>query len=215
MANLYGPRIITDGLVLHLDAGNRKSYPGSGNTWYDLSGNNNNGTLINGPVHNSSNGGVFLLDGVDDYIEITLNLSTQNHTIFGAARYVSIGGRTFSGRLNNWLMGHWSSSTVKYYASGWVTDTNAGEQSDTNWRLYTAVGNYSSDQWTFYVNGSIDTGPNSGGVNGPNGFRIGRYGPTSGEYSNSHISFLTCYNRVLSTQEIQQNYNALKGRFGL
>jgi hypothetical protein len=50
MANLYGPRIVTDGMVFNVDAGNRKSYPGSGNTLYDLSGNGNNGTLTNGPV---------------------------------------------------------------------------------------------------------------------------------------------------------------------
>ena len=48
MANLYGPRIVTDGLVLNLDAGNSKSYPGSGSTWYDLSDNSVNGTGING-----------------------------------------------------------------------------------------------------------------------------------------------------------------------
>ena len=71
MAISYNPRIVTDGLVLALDAGNPKSYPGSGTTWTDLSGNGNNGTLTNGPTYSSANGGSIVFDGVDDYAEIT------------------------------------------------------------------------------------------------------------------------------------------------
>lgn len=62
-----GPNIITDGLVLALDAGNTKSYPGSGTTWNDVSGNGNNGTLINGPTFDTGNGGSVVFDGVDDH----------------------------------------------------------------------------------------------------------------------------------------------------
>jgi hypothetical protein len=215
MAYFHSPRIITDGLIAYLDAANPKSYPGSGTTWYDLTGNGYNGTLTNGPTFSSVNGGVIVLDGINDYINISLNLSTTNHTILGAARYVVASGRTFSGLNNNWLMGHWGTSTVKHYANGWVTDSVSNESSDTNWRTYASVGNYSSDQWTFYVNGSVDTGPNNGGANGPNGLSIGRYAPGNSEYSNSHISYLLAYNRLLSSTEILQNHNALKGRFGL
>jgi hypothetical protein len=63
-----GPNIVTDGLVLALDAGSKKSYAGSGTTWKDLSGNGNNGTLVNGPTFNSANGGSIVFDGVDDYV---------------------------------------------------------------------------------------------------------------------------------------------------
>ena len=58
MATKYSPKIITNGLVLSLDAANNKSYPRSGTTWSDLSGNNNTGTLTNGPTFSDSNGGV-------------------------------------------------------------------------------------------------------------------------------------------------------------
>jgi hypothetical protein len=213
MAYSHSPRIVTDGLIAYLDAANPKSYPGSGTTWYDLVG-NYNGILTNGPTFSSVNGGVIVLDGINDYIDISINLTTTNYTILGAARYVSIGGRTFSAKNNNWLMGHWASSTTKHYAEGWVTDTGGSENSDTSWRTYAAVGNYSSDQWTFYVNGNLDTGPNTGGTNGPNNFAIGSVGGTS-EFSNSHISYLIIYSRLLSSTEILQNHNALKGRFGL
>jgi len=62
-----GPNIVTDGLVLHLDAANAKSYPGTGTTWSDLSGNGNGGTLINGPTFDSGNNGSIVFDGVNDY----------------------------------------------------------------------------------------------------------------------------------------------------
>ena len=66
--NHGGKPIVTDGLVLCLDAANPKSYPGSGTTWTDLSGNGNNGTLVNGVGYNSDNGGSLSFDGVNDYV---------------------------------------------------------------------------------------------------------------------------------------------------
>ena len=69
----HSPRIITDGLVLCLDAANRQSYPGSGTVWTDLAG-SNNGTLTNGPTFSSANGGSIVFDGVDDFIELNQDL---------------------------------------------------------------------------------------------------------------------------------------------
>ena len=62
--------IVTDGLVLYLDAANTKSYTGTGTTWYDLTKNGNNGVLTSGPVYNSENGGNITFDGVDDYVNL-------------------------------------------------------------------------------------------------------------------------------------------------
>ena len=210
----HSPSIVMNNLVLCLDAGNSKSYPGSGTTWYNLIPGGVNGTLTNGPTYSSANGGVIVLDGVNDYIDVPINLTNTNYTIMGAARYVVVGGRTFSGQSNNWLMGHWSSSTQNHFANGWVSGVGAGP-SDTNWRSYATTGNFSGDSWALYVNGVLDAGPNSGGSNGPNGFSIGRYAPGNSEYSNSHISNLLVYDRVLSAAEIQQNFNALRSRFSI
>jgi len=69
-----GPDIVENGLVLYLDAANRRSYPGSGTTWFDLSGNGNNGTLTNGPTFDSANGGSISFDGVNDYVTTPLTL---------------------------------------------------------------------------------------------------------------------------------------------
>ena len=75
MAVGYNPKIITDGLVLCLDAGNTKSYPGSGTSWSDLSGQGNTGTLVNGPTYSSADGGSIVFDGSNDYGSLSsLNL---------------------------------------------------------------------------------------------------------------------------------------------
>ena len=68
MAIKHSPRIVTDGLVAHYDAANTKSYPGSGTTWKDISGNGNDGTLTNGITYSSENGGVLVLNGTSDYV---------------------------------------------------------------------------------------------------------------------------------------------------
>ena len=73
MSIFYNPRIVTDGLVLALDAGNTKSYPGSGTTWTDLSGRGNTGTLTNGPTYSSANGGSIVFDGTNDHVTMSGN----------------------------------------------------------------------------------------------------------------------------------------------
>ena len=75
MAIKHSPRIVTDGLVLYLDAANTKSYPGSGTTWTDISGKSNNGTLTNGPTFDSGNKGTIVFDGSNDYVSETSGLS--------------------------------------------------------------------------------------------------------------------------------------------
>ena len=78
MAGIGGPDIITDGLVLYLDAANSKSYPGSGTTWKDLSGKGNDSALTNGPNYRSTGMGSFLFDGTDDYSTLPYNSSMDN-----------------------------------------------------------------------------------------------------------------------------------------
>ena len=80
MAFSFSSKVVTDGLVLYLDAANTKSYPGSGTAWSDLSRSGNNGTLTNGPTFNSARGGAIVLDGADDYIAINNIQTTSNFT---------------------------------------------------------------------------------------------------------------------------------------
>jgi len=203
---------VTNGLLLYWDAGNLDSYPGTGTTIYDLSGNGNNGTLNNGVGYNQTNGGVLVFDGVDDYaVSNNPNLSATNNTVMGAARYSGgVRGRMINATANNWLMGHWSNSTENYYAEGWVSTPGSGP-SDTNWRIYSALGDVSGDSYSLYVNNSLSVGPNNGGSQGPNGIFINN----GGEPSTGQFSFVLMYNRILTAAEMTQNYNYFKGRFGL
>jgi len=213
---------VTNGLVLYWDAGNLDSYPGTGTTIYDLSGNGNNGTLVNGVTYNQTNGGVLITDGIDDYIYCnTPNLSSTNFTEMGAARYISFvrpgglypGGRMINASSNNWLMGHWGDTVDNYYAEGTITGIN-GSISDLNWRIYAGNGDISGDVYSFYMNNSLYAS-NGGGSAGPNGVMVGKYPLSNLENANGAFSFLLIYNRILTTAEMTQNYNYFKGRFGL
>ena len=213
----YNPMIVRDGLILHLDAANVKSYPGTGSTWYDMSGNGHNGVITGSVPYSTSFGGVLNTPGTTgNYINVTsLNLASVDNTVMVASRYAdaSQNGRILSGLYNNWLLGHHSSGNRRgdYYANGWVYDptTTGGDV----WGIYTGTGNISTDTWELYDNANL-LASNSSGSQGPSGLTIGRYRLDT-EYTNSYIGFVMCYNRVLSAAEIRQNFNALRGRYGI
>ena len=71
MSLSHSPKIVTNGLVLCLDAADQKSYPGTGTTWFDRSGNGNNGTLIGGVGYNSTNAGIIVFDGINDNVSFS------------------------------------------------------------------------------------------------------------------------------------------------
>ena len=107
--------IVSDGLVLWLDAGITPSYPTSGTTWTDLSGNNNNGTLVNGPTYSSTNGGSLVFDGTNDYVNISnsssFNFGSGDFTVESWIRITSLAvyhpileGRT-SASYSNYVFG--------------------------------------------------------------------------------------------------------------
>ena len=208
MAPRYGPKISKDGLLLCVDAANTKSYPGTGTIWKDLSGNGNNGTLVGSPTVSN---GAFQFNG-SNYIQIPgINLSSGPYTVIGAARYSgATRGRMITAISNNWLMGHWGNSVANYYAVGWITGAGAGG-SDTLWRIYAATGNTVTDAWSLYINGVLNTS-NANGTAGPNGLQVPQAG---GEQSIGECGFILAYNRVLTAFEIQENFNALRGRYGL
>lgn len=143
----------------------------------------------------------------------SLNLSSGSYTVMGASRYSgATRGRIISAVNNNWLLGHWGSSTENHYAEGWVSGVGAGSN-DTSWRIYVACGNTASDSWQKYVNGLLIDN-NANGSAGPNGIQLGGYAGTN-EYSDGEVAILLIYNRVLTSAEVQQNFQALRGRFGI
>lgn len=177
--------------------------------WKDSSGNNNHAILTNSPTFSN---GALQFNGAN-YAQVTsVNLASGASTVMGAARYSGgLRGRMITGINNNWLMGHWAAGTENYYAEGWVSSPNPTGSNDTNWRILAATGNTSTDNWQVFVNGIL-THSNTGGSQGPNGIQVPQAG---GEQSIGECGFILAYNRVLTDGEIKQNFNALRGRYGL
>lgn len=214
MGYTNGPRVVTAGLVMYVDAANTKSYPGFGSTWYDLSNNQQNITL--GPsvsFVDSFSGVLNFAKNANGYgRNTTINLSNSDYTIMSFVRKNIVGdfGRTITAQSNNWLLGHHDNTYGDYYADGWVY-AGAGT-SDTVWRMYTGTGAKIADKYSLYINSNLIVSESAAGVGGPVGWNLNNQ---YGQYSDCQIANLMCYNRVLSTAEVLQNYNALKGRFGL
>ena len=226
MALAHSPRIITDGIVLCLDAGNTKSYSGSGTTWTDLSGNGNNGTLVNGVGYNSSNGGSLSFDGSNDYI--TLNSFSSNLT--GSVTFTSWvksaytnpttrGEVLFSAHNNTTNRLRWQiHSTFIFLADitdGGDTTFTHGSLTPNTWHHYALRIDDSSNVITIFLdNNIIATDTFIGWGSGIDRVSIGQeWDSIPSEYLNGLVSNFQAYNRTLSNAEVQQNYNALKGRY--
>lgn len=175
----------------------------------DLSSGGNHGTLSGTMSRSAANGGVVQFSG-SNFISTAVNLASGAYTVFTAARYTVVGGRIITAINNNWLLGHWSNSTENHYAEGWVSAVSAGV-SDTNWRILASTGDTATDSWQMYVNG-VQTYSNASGSAGPNNLGINVY---PSERSTCEVGMLLAYNRALSAVEINQNFNAVRSRYGL
>jgi hypothetical protein len=221
-----GPNIVKDGLVLYLDAGSPNSYQGTGTIWKDISKvNQNNGTLINGPTFSSANGGSIVFDGVDDFVEVP-NFNTVN-TITVDVWVKKTSGNSWQGWLGNWnttgngdswLLTQNNSNRASFYI---MHTNNVGDNIvDTSgiivgnvWYNYT--GTFSNSTLSLYKNGSLVNSKSTlQNTIYQNSLKIwcGRF---STFYLNGQLSNGKVYNRALSADEVLQNYNATKGRFGL
>jgi len=205
--------IVTSGLVLYLDAGNASSYSGTGTTWTDLSGNGNNGTLINGPTFNSANGGSIVFDGSNDYIQFS--------TV--SAQTVCFWGRMDTGIPQNAALVATSATGDGSLRTNPVgTFRDSGDSNDFH-------NGYVS---SLMINGVSNLSSNgAGGLTIPDGrtlfqdFYVGAIGYARNISTISHIFdgraykgrvyAVYLYNRQLTNAELLQNYNVTKARFGL
>ena len=227
MAIGYNPTLVTNGLVLCLDAGNIKSYLGSGTTWTDLSGNGYTGTLTNGPTYNSSNGGSIVFDGINDYVQ-TANLTTvvssktlsawcqlgsTTQTGGGLIGVMSTDGNTFDTIVYNETGQGWGFGSDFYSRTAW---SGVSETSTSSWVYLTAT--YSNNLYKLYRNAVLILTTTSYGIytfNAGVNFILGkRHGTTTGPL-NCKIAQATIHNTALTADQVSQNFNALRGRFGI
>jgi len=234
-----GPNTVTSGLVLELDAGNIKSYPTTGTTWFDKSGNANNGTLTNGPTFNTGSLGSIVFDGVDDYVNMGNSTALNSSNI------------TFSAwvqRTATWTQTslYWAKANGDYTSNGFYIEvaTASGigggflptsvitNGAATNY-FRTSVNSNTSfplNTWTYFtvtLNGStpaiyfngIAASLTIGGTNIITPTSDTKYlmssSPLYVTTTSGNIAQSSIYNKALSASEVLQNYNATKGRFGL
>ena len=224
----YNPRTITDGLVLCLDAANTKSYPGSGTTWTDLSGNGNTGTLVNGVGYNSGNLGSLSFDGTNQYVTVPHNASINFNTstvIYVARLSSSPGSRNtvFSKYDGSGAQHEWSNTGFlrsNYRDASAVTpelDAPSGAGQINTSTIYHIAVTYGSKTIEHFKNGvSLGSSLNSTHNTVNNIINIGiGYNTSAGLYFTGNIYMVSIYNRVLSAAEVSQNFNALRSRFSI
>ena len=218
-----GPNLITDGLVLALDGANMKSYPGSGTTWKDLSGNGNDGTLVNGPTYNDSNNGVIVFDGSNDIVTLGNRPSLRPASITHCAWVKAHNFINWHGIITN--MPSWGTGfsmqigvtqNIALMVSGSYLKTSYTPSINT-WYFICGTHDSSTDTSVLYVNGVEENSlvrPISYSSNAVT--TIGTfYSGGTGLLLDGELPLVMTYNRALSSSEILQNYNATKSRFGL
>ena len=219
-----GPDVIDTGLVLALDAGDTNSYSGSGSAWYDISSSQSSGNIESDPTFSSNNGGYFDFDGIDDVIDfrfdqngpdLTLSTITVSAWVnFDSATWVMGNGAQFRIRLNGTAIGFW----IRELSAGSANELTSPSSTMSTGEWGNIVGTYDGTNQKIYHNGVevASTNPGLGFLDaGSNNLTIGESYYGSNEFFNGKLSATSIYNRALTPQEIQQNYNALRGRFGI
>jgi len=239
-------QIVTDGLVLNLDAGDTSSYPGSGTTWYDISGNGLTGALTNGPTYDSANKGSIVFDGVNDYVSVP-NFNEDSNQALSVFCWFNSSDLTnkSSAYYYSWLVNkrdngsdrQWQlitrettvgSGVHRIYVTMWDTTTPTQNVQSVE----CTVGNLSENTW--YYGGFVTDGSNmtmylngaAGGTGTLGGTGVRKTGSrelvvatTAWNYTGlplkGKVSSVQIYNRALSASEVEQNFNALRGRYGV
>lgn len=232
MSAYGGPSIVSSGLVLNLDAGNLKSYPGSGTTWTDLSGNSNAGTLTNGPTFDSANGGSLVFNGTNQYgvcsalanynfgsaltVEfVHKNVSSANYRGVVSNVYITGTGFDFRYGRENYFGGTNNGTRLGCIITTSVTTYSVNINAEVNlWGHYCFT--YNGSVLQSYKNGQAFTSIAASGSLGSNTnpVTIAR-NSNNGEYLLGSLPVVKLYTRALSAAEVTQNFNALRGRYGL
>ncbi len=226
-----GPNIVTNGLVLYLDAANPRSYVSGSTAWNDLSTFRNNGTLVNGPAYSNEFNGNLVFDGSNDYADFPFNgRSTTVNTVEMFVRWRSnnsvgmfIGFLSYDIYTPGGRLGfNTAASDVYGIPAARVTALNLIGTSNSNWHQYVFVFTNQVQNNKIYIDGNQETLTQQQGTTNLTSTRTfsstlrlsgwvnSTDYPLPADYSSVRI-----YNRELNQQEILQNYNATKGRFGL
>ena len=220
--------IVQSGLVLNLDAGVSSSYPGSGTTWTDLSGNGNTGTLTNGPTYSSANGGSLVFDGVDDYGNFSSRILTNVVTEISCFMWIypKSDGVVLAILGQSEINSSYHHSAIEVGSSGelrmslWHNSLTNRINSTLSLNTWNNVGfTYAGTTLTGYLNSS-NVGTTTFTWSKPSDIYFGIMsfdGTNMGTsaYGDGNVSNIEVYNRALTAAEIQQNFNATRSRYSI
>jgi hypothetical protein len=229
--------IVTDGLFFNLDAGNLASYPGTGTTWYDLSGNGRNASLSGPIIYNTSSGGELVFNGNNTSVLTNYNTNfTTNFTVNSWFKTSLLQGGRFLISKNSYF----ANSTTDFpfsietlgsptnaiavnlsIGNDFLNDSRVSSSINTD-TWYNLSTTYNQSIFCLYLNGQLVSSQNTSITLSSNSqyWTIGKaaqevvVSPGSTYFSGS-ISNISIYNRSLTQQEVAQNFNALKNRYGL
>jgi hypothetical protein len=236
LQNYYQGNIVTNGLIMNLDAGNLISYGGTGTSWKDLTNTTTGATLTNGPTYNTSNGGSIVFDGTDDYVVGPSSMSISQNQPFTLEFWVNLSSYT---NLYPCLLQIKTDTTHGFIVfvtqadtydgitfgstSDWIRLRNVGNEIVTNtWNQivinYNGAGAGTASNYKMYVNTLEQVLSNSGSfISLSQVNNIGTIENASRGYDNwtGRIANFKQYNRALTQSEVIQNFNAHKSRYGL
>jgi hypothetical protein len=217
--------IVTTNLSMFLDAGNSSSYPGTGTAWTDLSGNSRNGTLTGGPTYTSADGGSIVFDGTNDFVQCSGSITATAATFVSwirrngtqdaydgilYSRSATATGISFFGTTNK------ISYTWNDAVNTWSWDSGLTIP-DLTWCMIAV--SVTSTAATAYLCQSSGITSATNTVNHTSAtlddIKIGQDDLTASRFFTGNIATAMIYDRALSAGEITQNFNALRGRYGL
>lgn len=233
----HSPKVVTNGLSLYLDANNTKSYPGSGTTWFDISGNNRNFTWVSTPTFTSGNQKYFnTLNnrctgpasnsfGINDTSGYTIVVIMLQNTLTAASafKFYKDGSSAASRAIFSHLT--WSDGNIYFDQGGCCggdtrTFVSAGGDTTTNWGMYSLTRQASGSTRKIYKNANLLATNTAAAANiSLNSVAVDlgssdEYGGNASVW-NARLGGFMVYNRELTDSEVQQNFNALRGRFGI
>lgn len=225
MAFIHSPKIVTDGLVLSLDAGNTKSYTSGSTTWFDKSGFGNNGTVFNSPAFDTGSLGNIIFDGTNDYVncgyimnfsssftlELAFKTTYTGTDVIMCSKYDYTDPNFWFGVKNNKL-----TFSIHVFTSGKAEPASLTNVNNGNWYIGHAIYNSSNYNTSVYLNSVLQSTVvgNTAFTDTSRSYYIARFNPTAIYFPGS-IAYNRVYNRALTQAEITQNFNAVRGRYGI
>lgn len=211
MAFSFGNKIVTDGLAIYLDPANVNSYVGSGTSLYDIFDKSIVGTLVNNPIYSTKNAGDFLFNGSNQYISFANNPLSSFTTLTYDCWFKLDPTETTAFLISGTSLMVYIQNQDTWFISGLSGNKSFSWTFNSNWNNIVIATNASVT--TAYINGVSITVNTGAGLSSQAEMQIA--GRNFNSYLNGNIAAIKIYNKILSATEIQQNYNALKSRFGL